>query len=68
MNHEMNLKEIYFDKIKSGEYLDAPDFIEQLIADGRKVSHFRINGTWIDIGSPEDFKYASELMTRPDFR
>lgn len=56
------------DKIKSGEYLDAPDFIEQLIADGRKVSHFRINGTWIDIGSPEDFKYASELMTRPDFR
>lgn len=54
--------------IKCGEYLDAPDFIERLIADGRKVCHYRINGTWIDIGSPDDFRYANELMNRPDFR
>ena len=55
-------------RIKSGDYLDAPDFIEQLIADGHKVCHYRINGTWIDIGSPDDFRYAQELMSRPDFR
>lgn len=47
--------------IKRGEYLDAPDFIEQLIADGHKVAHFPIEGTWIDIGSPDDFRYANEV-------
>lgn len=47
--------------IKKGEYLDAPDFIESLIAKGKKVSHFPIEGTWIDIGSPDDFRYANEV-------
>ena len=41
---------------------DAPDLIEQAIHDGMKVSYFPINGTWIDIGSPSDFKQANELM------
>lgn len=43
-------------------YLDAPDFIESLIADGRKVSYFPIEGTWIDIGSPEDYRRACALI------
>lgn len=47
--------------IKRGEYLDAPDFVESLIARGLKVSHFAIDGTWIDIGSPDDFRYANEV-------
>lgn len=50
--------------ITPGEYLDAPDFIEQLIAAGRLVSFFPIDGTWIDIGSPDDFRYANELMSQ----
>ncbi len=50
--------------IKRGEYLDAPDFVESLIAKGLKVSHFVIEGTWIDIGSPDDFRYANEVTTR----
>lgn len=53
------------EKIVPGQYLDAPDFIEDLIADGRKVSYFPIEGTWIDIGSPDDFRYANELMKLP---
>ncbi len=52
-------------QIPHGEYLDAPDFIESVIAKGEKVVHYPIKGTWIDIGSPDDFKYAQELMTRP---
>lgn len=48
--------------IREGEYLDAPDFAEQLIAQGRKVQYFPVNGIWIDIGSPDDFRYANELM------
>ena len=50
--------------IKRGEYLDAPDFVESLIAKGQKVSHFAIDGTWIDIGSPDDFRYANEVTSR----
>lgn len=41
---------------------DATDLIESAIADGKKVVYFPINGTWIDIGSPVDFKHAQELM------
>lgn len=51
-------------RIRRGEYLDAPDFIASLIADGLKVSFFVITGTWIDIGSPQDYKYASDMMRR----
>ena len=42
--------------------MDAPDLIEQTIAEGGKVTYYPINGTWIDIGSPADFAHARELM------
>lgn len=48
--------------IPIGEYLDAPDLVEQLIAAGEKVEYFPIEGIWIDIGSPDDYRYANELM------
>ena len=41
---------------------DATDFIEQAIADGRRVSYYLISGLWIDIGSPADYAHACELM------
>lgn len=50
--------------IRKGEYLDAPDFISSLIADGGEVECFPIEGTWIDVGSPDDYRYANELMSR----
>lgn len=53
------------DRIPATGITDAPDFIEQLIDEGLKVSYFPIMGTWIDIGSPDDFRYACELMSRP---
>ncbi|MDE6022002.1 MAG: NTP transferase domain-containing protein [Muribaculaceae bacterium] len=53
------------DGITKGEYLDAPDFVESLIEQGLKVSHFAIDGTWIDIGSPDDFRYANEVTRHP---
>lgn len=48
--------------VKPNKRLDAPDLITQSITQGRKVVYFPINGTWIDIGSPNDFKQAQELM------
>lgn len=41
---------------------DAPELIEKAIADKGKVVFYPIDGTWIDIGSPADFRHAEELM------
>ncbi len=49
-------------EMKRGEYLDAPDFILRLTQTGRKVSYFPLEGIWVDIGSPDDFRYANRLM------
>ena len=51
-------------KIKKGEYLDAPDFIMELIKENRNVGSFHIEGTWVDIGSPDDYRLANELASR----
>lgn len=42
---------------------DATDLIENAIAAGERVCYFPITGTWIDIGSPSDFRRAEELMS-----
>ncbi|MDE7437147.1 MAG: nucleotidyltransferase family protein [Muribaculaceae bacterium] len=55
------MKRELIDAIPAGEYLDAPDFIESLIAKGERVESFAIEGRWIDIGSPDDFRAANEL-------
>lgn len=49
-------------ELKRNERIDATDFIEQAINNKRKVVFFPINGTWIDVGSPVDFRQAAEIM------
>lgn len=41
---------------------DATDLVEQAINEGCKVGYYPITGTWIDIGSPTDFRQAQDLM------
>ncbi|MDE5567219.1 MAG: NTP transferase domain-containing protein [Muribaculaceae bacterium] len=48
--------------LEADKRIDATDFIQNAIADGHKVTYFPINGTWIDIGSPVDFRQAAEIM------
>ncbi|MDE7142987.1 MAG: NTP transferase domain-containing protein, partial [Muribaculaceae bacterium] len=50
------------DTLPTDTRTDATDLIEKAIAEGLKVVHFPLNGTWIDIGSPADFRHAEELM------
>lgn len=45
-----------------GEHCDATDLIERAIATGLKVTYYPIKGTWLDVGSPTDFRQAAELM------
>ena len=58
------LKRELLTRLPNDAYVDAPDFISELIDDGGEVAFHPIEGTWIDIGSPDDYRYANELMTR----
>ena len=48
--------------IPEGEYMDATDLIDRLLEDGKKISQYVIDGRWIDIGSPDDYRHACEIM------
>lgn len=50
------------DTVPCDSRTDATDLIEQAIDKGLKVTYYPINGTWIDVGSPNDFKQAQDLM------
>lgn len=41
---------------------DATDLIADAISRGKRVAYYPINGTWIDIGTPADYRHACELM------
>lgn len=48
--------------LRPGVRTDATDLIAEAIAAGHKTTYYPIKGTWIDVGSPADFRQASELM------
>lgn len=56
----LNTKALSF--VKYNERLDATELIEGAIARNLRVSYYPISGTWIDIGTPADFKHADELI------
>lgn len=56
------IKTSALDLIPEDTFFNATDLIEALIAAGRKVIRFPLNGTWIDIGNPQEYKRANELV------
>jgi len=40
----------------------STDLVEALIAAGRKVIRFPIGGTWIDIGTPQEYRRANDMV------
>lgn len=62
------MKSALIGRIRKGEFLDAPDFIMNLINSGEKVGCFHLNGTWVDIGSPDDYRLANELAERKELK
>ena len=44
--------------IEPGQYLDFPDLVLRLIGAGLKVSAYRTNCLWLDIGRPDDLAEA----------
>lgn len=49
-------------EIPEDTFFNATDLIEKLIAENKKVIRFPIGGTWIDIGTPQEFQKAQELV------
>lgn len=47
--------------IPEGTFMDATDLIDRLLREERRVSLFNIEGRWIDIGSPDDYRHACDL-------
>ena len=50
--------------IPVGEYLDFPDLILKLLANGEKVSGYTFDGYWMDLGRPDDYAQANEDFDR----
>lgn len=66
-NHYANagiylIKRRALDEIPEDQFFNATDLIEKLIAEGKKVIRYPLNGTWIDIGNPQEYKKANELI------
>ena len=56
------IKRTALDEIPEETFFNATDLIEKLIAEGKKVIRFPLNGTWIDIGNPQEYQKANELV------
>ena len=56
------IKKSAVDEIPDDTFFNATDLIEKLIAEGKKVIRFPLNGTWIDIGNPQEYQKANELV------
>lgn len=56
------IKKVAFDEIPEDTFFNATDLIEKLISEGKKVIRFPLNGTWIDIGNPQEYQKANELV------
>lgn len=56
------IKKSALDEIPDDIFFNATDLIEKLISEGKKVIRFPLNGTWIDIGNPQEYQKANELV------
>ena len=56
------IKRRALDEIPQDVFFNATDLIEKLISEGKKVIRFPLNGTWIDIGNPQEYQKANELV------
>ncbi len=56
------LKKEVLDFIPDDAFYNATDLIEKLVSMSIKVIRFPLTGYWIDIGKPEDYKKAQDLV------
>lgn len=50
--------------VERGRHLDFPDLVLKLIASGERVHSYLHRGMWLDIGRPDDYGAAQDLVSR----
>ncbi|SEA87850.1 Nucleotidyl transferase [Xylanibacter ruminicola] len=55
------IKRRALNQIPNDVFFNATDLVEKLISDGKNVIRYPLNGTWIDIGNPQEYQNAIEL-------
>lgn len=53
-----------FKYIDEGEKIGFPDLVKRLIGRGEKLSTYQINGTWMDLGRPQDYEEATDFYEK----
>ncbi len=56
------MKKSVLAEIPENTFFNATDLIEKLIAQGKTVIRYPLNGTWIDIGNPQEYAKAQDLV------
>lgn len=56
------IKRRVLDEIPNETFFNATDLVEKLIEEGKKVIRYPLNGTWIDIGNPQEYQKAQDLV------
>jgi len=56
------IKRRALDEIPDDIFFNATDLVEKLISEGKKVIRYPLNGTWIDIGNPQEYQKAQDLV------
>ncbi len=56
------IKRSALEEIPEGVFFNATDLVEKLIKEGKKVIRYPLNGTWIDIGNPQEYQKAQDLV------
>lgn len=56
------IKRSALDEIPENVFYNATDLVEKLISKGKRVIRYPLNGTWIDIGNPQEYQKAQDLV------
>lgn len=56
------IKKTALELIPEDAMFHSTDLVEALIAAGKKVIRFPIGGIWIDIGTPQEYRRASDMV------
>ena len=56
------IKKSALEEIPDDTFFNATDLIEKLIVKKKRVIRYPLNGTWIDIGNPQEYQKARDLV------
>ncbi len=56
------IKKRALSEIPDDTFFHATNLVEKLIIQGKKIIRYPLNGTWIDIGTPQEYQKAKDLV------